>query len=492
MRACGKYFLLLIASLLPAWAGSASAEEYAPSPIRYLAFQIFTGGLDSNEMRLNFPPLPEDLRKTVGDLQDRIGLNGSASRKLGFVVGPLSFDHTDDQVRVMIAAAFDVALETGVAVGFHLDDSMFWGRLKELNTVDSVEWLDWNRTSNTGRRLEWSPTPAKIMPQLCVNSRAVKAAVSKRAALIGAEVARGIAKLSAAGRSELFLGVIAGWETQIGRDFDTGGYPGYCALTNAGFSAANPPADMDAALCKIVREFAGFWARSLVESGVPKGKVYSHIAFQSATAYTMARRVNPAAAAVSYLEVIHWTPPETAFCDFCVPGLTTYPQPGHLEQWREELKKHGDPAWASCEGTAVDPGEAGRTSGGMDMEGYLGNLFNHGAILVNVFGWGVGNSANPFRRVAESQNALAAYRKFLRGEELREAPLPILQIPPADLPDKIHKIQAALPGWISAHGAARVKPLMEKLDAALKDHRFDDAAKEADAILKLLSDGSPL
>ena len=357
---------LLISSALLAGASAGFAQAPAPSPIRYLAFQLFTSGADSEELRLSFPPPPKDLRKTVGDLRDRIGAIGSDSRKLGFVVGPLSFDQTDEQVRTTIATAFDIAVQTGVAVGFHIDDSMFWGRLRALNTVDNIEWLDWNRTPNTGRRLDWSATPKKIMPQLCVNSTAVKETVRKRAALIGAEVADGIRKLAAAERSALFLGVIAGWETQIGRDFDTGKYPGYCALTNAGFSAGKPPADKDAALIKIIREFAGFWARSLVESGVPEGKVYSHIAFQSAAVYQMGGRAAP------YLELIHWTPPETAFCDSCVPGLSTYPQPGHLDQWREELKKHGNPPWASCEGTAIDPGEAGRGGKGGDMEGYLG------------------------------------------------------------------------------------------------------------------------
>ncbi len=476
------YLFLPICAALQAWNGGAFAQQPAPPPPRYLAFQIFTGGLDSNEMRMSFPPRPEDLRKTVGDLQKRIGTRGSESRKLGFVVGPLAFDHTDDQVRTMIAAGFDIALETGVAVGFHVDDSMFWGRMKELNTVENVEWLDWNRTPNTGRRLDWSSTPKKIMPQLCINSMAVKDAVSKRAALIGAEVAKGVGRLAPAGRRDLLIGVIAGWETQIGQDFDTGKSLGYCALASAGFSAGKPPADMDTERVKLIREFAGFWARSLVKSGVPEGKVYSHIAYLSAAAYKMANR------SVPYLEKIHWTPPETAFCDSCVPGFSTYPQPGHLEQWQEELAKHGNPPWASCEGTAIDPSEAERSGKGMDMEGYLGNLFNHGAVLVNVFGWGVGPAGNPFRRVAESDNALAAYRKFLRGEILNEAPLSASQSPSGSLPDKIHKIQAALPAWIEAHGPERVKPLMEALDRAIKAKRWDDAAKTADDILKLLAE----
>ena len=96
---------------------------------RYLAFQIFTGGFDSTEMRQAIPPPPGDLRKIVADLRERVGVTSTDGRKLGFVLGPIAFDNTDEQARKLIAVGFDIALETGIAVGFHVDDSMFWGRL---------------------------------------------------------------------------------------------------------------------------------------------------------------------------------------------------------------------------------------------------------------------------------------------------------------------------------------------------------------------------
>ena len=117
----------------------------------------------------------------------------------------------------------------------------------------------------------------------------------------------------------------------------------------------------------------------------------------------MSRHVNPGKATSPYVQAIHFTPPEVAFCDSAIPGLSTYPQPGHLEQWQAEREKHGNPPWASCEGTAIDPGEAERSGHGMNMESYLGNLFNHGAVLVNIFGWGVGDRGNPFRKIAEGE-----------------------------------------------------------------------------------------
>ncbi len=453
---------------------------------RYLAFQIFTRTFDSNALRQNFPPGPEDLHGTVVDLANRVGLAGTEGRRLGFILGPLAFDNSDEAVRALIDEGFDIALETGVAVGFHIDDSMFWGRLNELHTRDNIEWLDWQGTPNTGRRLDWSTSPTKISPQLCFNSKDVRDAVLARATLIGHEISQGLGRLHAAHADHLFLGVIAGWETQIGRDFDSGQYLGYCALTNAGYSANNPPPDIDAARSKIVTEFIDFWAKSLGDTGIPRNKIFSHIAYMSSSMYRLGQHANPAAVAAPYLQIVNFTPPPAAFCKHCSPGISTYPQPGHLDQWREELAKHGNPPWASCEGTAVDPGEAHRTGRGMDMEGYLGNLFNHGAVLVNIFGWGVGDSNNPFRRTAENANALAAYQKFLRGEALNETPIPVPSIPPADLADKVHEVQAKLPGWIQQNGPAKVKEYAEKLTNALKARRFEEAAAAADAILQII------
>jgi len=455
MRLLIRNFLTLLFLAL-FFAGGAAASD---SP-RYLAFQIFTGAWDSNEKRLSPPPPSRNLRNAIVDLRERIGVAETANRHIGFVLGPIAFDNTDEQVRELIESGFNIALETGVAFGLHIDDLMFWGRLKELDAPANIEWLDWKGTPSTGRRLDWSPA-MKIMPQLCINSKGVQSAVGVRAALIGKEITKGIKKLSMAGKDDLFLGVIAGWETEIGTDFDTGQHLRYCALTNAGYSERNKPADIDGALSKIVREFTGLWASSLTNAGVPPGKVYSHIAFMSDKS------------------------PPAAFCDLCIPGLSTYPFPGILATWQRELAKHGNPPWASGEGTAVDPREPGGK--GIGMEGYLGDLFNHGAVLVNVFGWGMGDENNPFRKIAESGDALAAYRKFLRGEKLSEAPIPDgLAMFPAILQEKIHQVQAALPGWLKEHGPAQIQDNVEKLKQSVEEQRFDDAAATADAILKTI------
>ena len=449
--------LALVGLVILAFVRGACGEDLP----RYLAFQFYPAS-GSTRMRQLFYSPPKDLHTIISELKDSIGVTGTDNRRLGFILGPLAFDNTDEEIRELIASGFDTALKTGVAVGFHIDDSMFWGRLTQLNTSENIEWLDWSGAPSGGRVIKWDPpNREKLAPPLCLNSRAVQNAVRVRATLIGNEIAKGVAQLRQAGEEALFVGVIAGWETQVGRDFDTGKTVGYCALTNAGYSEKNPPADINAARSQIVRAFVDLWAQGLTEAGVPLGKVYSHLPLDSeATA-------------------------SSAFCSFCVPGVSTYPFPGFLDMWRKELAKHGDPPWASSEGAAMDPREARHGGRGIGMEGYLGSLFNHGAVLVNVFGWGLGDESNPFRKLAEGPDSLAAYRKFLDGEKLGEAQVPdLLSTLPANLRVKIEKIQAALPGWLQHHEPAPIQNDVDSLGQALEDERFSDAEKITDAILK--------
>jgi hypothetical protein len=57
------------------------------------------------------------------------------------------------------------------------------------------------------------------------------------------------------------------------------------------------------------------------------------------------------------------------------------------------------------------------------MEDYLARMFKHGATLINVFAWDIGDSDNIFRRAEEEAESISAYRKFLGGAYLEEKPL---------------------------------------------------------------------
>ena len=114
---------------------------------------------------------------------------------------------------------------------------------------------------------------------MCFNSPDIQAAVKKRASLIGAEVEKEMDTLKASGKEHLFAGLIAGWETQIGRDLETDRPLGYRALSHRGFSESNPPKDPDLERVHIVKEFMELWANSLHATGIPREKIFCHIAF---------------------------------------------------------------------------------------------------------------------------------------------------------------------------------------------------------------------
>ena len=435
----------------------AQADRKAEQPntsleTHYLAFQIFTGSADpsipigSSGMNALGPmPSEQALNAYVADILSRVGTVGQGRTRLAVIFGPLAFDQSDAQVRRFIASAFMVALQHNVAVGFHIDDSMFWAGRKDLwSNPDNVEWLDWEGSASTGRQLEWGPRPAEVAPQMCFNSPEIEAEVRHRAGIIGDAIQAGRTRLRQQGREDLFAGVIAGWETQIGQDFATGRSLGYHALTNRGFRRAHPPADPDAEREAVVQEFIGLWCRSLESRGVPPSRIYAHVAFQSRRLFDQ----NPAPTE-TYSQHNHFASPSIAFGSSYRPGFSTYPQPGFFEQVYSEMDRHGDPAWASSEGTDLQLG-SGPGQSGMTMETYLAKMFNHGATLVNVFSWGVGGDAHKnmdFRLVTEGEDALGVYRKFLRGAPLVEAP----STSPSyleRLPAKIHRIQQELPAWI--------------------------------------------
>jgi hypothetical protein len=71
------------------------------------------------------------LRDYIEDIKRRLGTVGNGQTRLAVTLGPLSFDHTDAEVTRFIEMGFELALETDVAVGFHIDDSMFWTRRKD-------------------------------------------------------------------------------------------------------------------------------------------------------------------------------------------------------------------------------------------------------------------------------------------------------------------------------------------------------------------------
>ena len=200
---------------------SATGPKVADSTeTKYVSFQVMTGlygYAGPQPMPGHFALSKAQLEGFVHDLVKAIGATGDARHKLGFAVGPLCFDMSDLETRQFIHDSFAVARENDVAVAFHIDDSLSWGRRKDLlSNPDNIETADWKQQPSTGRRADWGPEPTRFPPQMCFNSPAIVSAVKDRAGLIGAEIERELAVLKTQGKEHLFAGVIAGWETQIG------------------------------------------------------------------------------------------------------------------------------------------------------------------------------------------------------------------------------------------------------------------------------------
>jgi hypothetical protein len=494
---------------------TAAADESAPASdavatqkdIRYLAFQIFTyyspdpkvAAMMSNGLNVRLSPGTAALRDYVLDIKQRIGSVGDGQTRLAVILGPLCFEQADEEVGDYIRHAFDLALEMDVAIGFHIDDSIFWQRRKDLwSDPKNVEAMDWQGTPSTGRRLDWGRNPSEAPPQMCFNSKVIEREVRQRAMLIGKGIREGVIRLAKLNKPELFAGVIAGWETMIGQDFSTGKYLGYRAMINRGFSGEHPPQDMDGEREKVVEEFIGLWTKGLADAGVSPARIYSHTAFLSHRSFGLGDKKEVTymqnKGQTSYVQHNHFAPPEAAFGENHRPGFSTYPQPGLFDDIYQGLAAHRQNGWGSCEGTNMQP-SSGPGQTGMNMETYLAKVFNHGGTLVNIFAWGIGGEAMKkmdFRRVTEGDDALHAYRKFLKGEPLIEAPLTASLMD--RLPPKIHKIQKELPAWMEKadpEDKQKAAALMQKMGERLKAKELDEVEKTADSILKLMGMSAP-
>jgi hypothetical protein len=400
----------------PVKVGNLSAATLRGDEIQYLTVQVLTysPGLDkNNKIRVNATPAPfvkSNIKRLVQDniIQRYGGKTGDGkSRKLGFAVGPMTLSHTDRELRQIIKQSFEIAEETGLVIAFHIDDSMFWEKRWDLwKDPKNIEWLNWEGTPNTGRALKWGRRPAKLAPQMCFNSSVITKEIRKIAKdVIGDEIKKGIDKLTAIGKRELFAGVFAGWETHIGQDFETETRLGYCAMTNRGFSKRNTPKDLNLERVRVVQEFVELWTKSLFDAGIPKEKIYSHLPYFPAAI----KDKTP----IPYLEFINFAPAYAALGQYHRPGYSLYNMAGKedLKELYALFAEKSVSHWAMAEGTAAgNEATLGGTQTAYHWESYLAVRFNHGASIVNVFPVGL-----------DKAEAIQAFKKFLRGEKLIEA-----------------------------------------------------------------------
>ena len=485
--------LLGAALLSPARAAGGEGPSVAgATEPQYLTFQVFTAGpgmtTEPGGHVLSRLPEPGFLDAEARKLLGFVGERGDGRHRLGIMAGPLALDYTDAQMRQLIERTFVLASKYKIAVGLHIDDAKFWMNRRDLwSNPANVEWLDWKGTPNTGQYLNWGE-PWKLAPQVCFNSaQMLKEARRVAGEVIGPAIAKELAKLRANGEASLFAGVIVGWETAIGRDFDTRRDLGYCALTNLGFSEKAPPADPGRVLDGVVQRWIETWSQSLAAAGVPSDRIYSHIAFKSRKRFEAAHGSDDA----SYARSVMYSPPSVAFGKSHRPGFSTYPDPDTLNETYAALAAHGSPPWASAEGANVDMETGPPHIPDETMENYLARMFNHGATLINVFGWDIPGPPNPFRQAAESAEAVAAYRKFLRGETLQETPLAQLaREDPSSLAARVRALPARIASYQRAGGdLSAIQPRVKRLEEAVRDGRNAAIEEALDQIDVMLEEG---
>ncbi|HKV40561.1 MAG TPA: hypothetical protein VJX67_15215, partial [Blastocatellia bacterium] len=379
----------------PAASQTSSPENAgATSPAtQYLFFQIFTYPL------LPAAYTPGQIDPVAQSIVNAVGMTGDKHRKLGLTVGPLTLDDSNAGLIQIIDDSFAVAEKYNVAIMFHLDDSMFWLNRPDLwSQHQNVEWTSWSGAEAGPRMLPWYTGP--LAPQMCYNSSGIKDVISTLVGqIIGPEIQKNLAQLKAHGKSNLFAGIITGWETMLP---DTNPPAGYNALTNLGYSAANPPADMDTARVGVVHDFIQFWDQQFVAAGIDPGKLHTHLA------------TFPLGAANSHAPLV------AAFNPFSHAGFTAYGSSGEsFPQIYEAVAAENANQWGVSEGSNIYPPSALPGHSGLPdlpMDQYLAQAYNHGATYVNLLGWQATGTA--FYIVLTDPAAIRAYRRFLKGKRL--------------------------------------------------------------------------
>jgi hypothetical protein len=149
----------------------------------------------------------------------------------------------------------------------------------------------------------------------------------------------------------------------------------------------------------------------------------------------------------------------------------------------DELEKHGSPAWAGVEANAGMPGSF------VDWETYLAWHYNHGCVLVGVNTGATGEEL-PKRLEASAfgAEAIAAYRKFLTGQPLKEKAISVDR-PEFRIQAKMKRVHEGIQRWHrSGKNPSAVSKLMEGAQPLANDGKLDELEKLVDQALEMLGE----
>ena len=360
---------------------------------QYLLFQIFTyGGFPNSN---NAGPLEPYISQIV----NAINTTGTNGRKLGFAIGPLTLDHTPQQLQQILNESFALAKKYNVAIAPQFDDAMFYINRTDLWThQQNVEWVWWNGTQVGSKYISWYPPPLPLAPQMCYNSPEIRSAV--RQFVVGT-ISQIVKPLVAALPSpDLFAGFIAGSEARLHDDSDTPPI-GYCALTNEGYTVTNPPSNFNQSLDDIVYDWVQWFTQQFVDTGNDSSEIYTHVA--SGTWLQKETIQSPLWAAFNTCSRGGFTVYGNGSFEYVYQALAEQPQANRI--------------WAITEGSNLRPDNVPPNPGAtglpdIPMSEYLAKAFDFGASRVTLYGW-QSPTSSPFYTVLSEPSAIEAYQQWL-------------------------------------------------------------------------------
>jgi hypothetical protein len=300
------------------------------------------------------------------------------------------------------------------------------------------EWKDWKGTIADGDPWDNIGT---LMPSMCYECEGVKQMVDQKAKdVIGPAIVAGVERLKAAGKEDLFGGLIMGWEA------GSAGTYYYHSLSLKGISSKNSTEEINKAQQQILHDYLERWAKDLADAGVPKDRIYNHI-----TGVSQWHSDNDQDSVYS-----------EAFNAYSRAGFSIYMNSAAHEfdpVWNQANKQHAP--WAEAEGTNTTI--LGQPSL-INWETYLGRIFNHGGVVANIFAGFMPHKFAGYTASTESPEAIAAYKKFLEGQTLVESgPKGCDAIAATTLPSKIQKAQCEAQAWAPKH-PSRAPEIMKLFD----------------------------
>ena len=397
---------------------SVTSAQEATTPIRTVdepQYLLFSPG--ENVLGGGGPEAWERaLLKGAEAIREQVGIGDGVHRQVGFIMLLPVWMMETGLIGGLIQACFRVARQTGLATLLSIESHYMWEARRDLwSKPENVEWMDWKGTPHPNRYMDWGE-PRAVAPHMCYNAPEIRAEVRRLGGAVGTVVSQELETLRAQGQEHLFAGVTVTSEaaldnyTALPKDENLWQYMqrtgapiarlGYNALHNKGYSAQNPPADMSRALAEINQEWLSEWAAAVEAGGVSKSRLYTRVA--ACAGY-------PGFVGLDVMNAPLWV----AINEHSRPGFTTYALGRLSEDFGpiyDVLAEHGVTKWV---GNETNPFQPGRPP--IPMYEYMRRHFDHGATLMVMNVGADAELGNILSQAVWSDDALAAYRRFLEG-----------------------------------------------------------------------------